>query len=297
MFVRSLLATMMVFASQSGFAHDWHARDAKAELIRVDNTAGAQECMRAVSNATIECGSNVIVIESNGLPDHQMMVGVKSGGWNGQWPQAQDYTGNNAYTIPAKPALAAQPTLTVRNAAGVAANGVPIFFPHAPGREGSSECLDISIFEGRIVDQGCLRDPVAVGEMDNCGGHTGRGNDYHYHGTPTCMLEKLEEGEIAGYMLDGLPIYATAIEGSKPYAKCGGYISPAGEIHYAFTPGFPYVTACMLGTFDEGPRTRGSNVYTGGLPRNAGDIVGFIVDEKGCQQMQFSSGSVLNYCP
>jgi hypothetical protein len=30
-----------------------------------------------------------------------------------------------------------------------------------------------------------------MGELDNCGGHAGRGDDYHYHIAPKCLIEEL----------------------------------------------------------------------------------------------------------
>ena len=155
------------------------------------DSAHVHECMTAVGNATIECHDDHIVIESNGLPEHTVMVGIGAGAWNGQWPTAQDYTGNNAFYIPTLFELDEEPHYFVRNVAGVTANGIPIFLPTAPGRAGSEECLDLPLPEGALAQGECLRDPVGVGEMDECGGHTGRGNDYHYHATPTCLLREL----------------------------------------------------------------------------------------------------------
>ena len=256
-----------------------------------ESIAEADGCLTAVQNATVDCSGTDIVIESNGLPTHQMMVGIANGGWNGQWPEAQNYTGSNAFMIPKTLVLASNPALTVMNTAGVTANGIPFFFPHSPGRAGDSNCVYTS-------DSGeCFRDPVADGEMDECGGHTGRGNDYHYHATPTYLIDELEDGAIVGYMLDGVPIYANTIEGSTEYEGCGGYVSPAGLIHYAFSDDFPYVTDCMLGEFSEGPRTQGSDVYTGTInAKDSGSITGFSEDADGCHTMTFSSGQSLKYC-
>ncbi|MEM7192986.1 MAG: YHYH protein, partial [Pseudomonadota bacterium] len=237
----------------------------------------ASPCLQVVGNATFNCGSQTIRITSNGLPTHEMMVGIADGAWNAQWPVSQAYAGSNAFSIPRIPRLADRATLTVKNAAGVAANGVPIFFPHAPGREGKDSCIDFSGLEGLVTNPDCLRDPVAAGEMDNCGGHTGRGGDYHYHGKPTCLRDVLPAGSVLGYMLDGFPIYDGPLPGSTAYAPCGGYISPEGQIHYAFTNSYPYVTGCLLGLFSAGPSTRGMPEYDGGLGRRPGSISGHTV--------------------
>lgn len=250
-------------------------------------------CLTAVQNASIDCetDSDHNVIESNGLPTDAMMVGISDGGWNGQWPEPQDYTGDNAFFVPKQVELVSDPPTSVMNTAGVTANGIPFFFPYAPGNGQGADCA-------LVTDEGeCLRDAVAAGEMDECGGHTGRGNDYHYHDTPTCLIQDLEDGTVVGYMLDGLPIYANPLPGSTAFESCGGYVSPEGIVHYAFQDGFPYLTACMLGQFTEGPRTGGSEVYTGDQDTRAtGSITGFTEDDNGCHVMTFSTGQELTYC-
>ena len=47
------------------------------------------------------------LVESNGLPAHQMMVGITS--WQQQVPVLQAYTGTNAWKIPHAPVLADEP--------------------------------------------------------------------------------------------------------------------------------------------------------------------------------------------
>lgn len=251
-------------------------------------------CLTAIDGAIVTCGVTEIVIESDGLPSHVLMEGIANGAWNGQWPAEQDYTGSNAFVIPTQVILADEPALTVMNATGVTANGVPFFFPHAPGRAGDADCLDLP---AEILPEGeCMRDPVLAGEMDVCGGHTGRGNDYHYHGTPTCMIDELPAGAIVGYMLDGIAMYVEPLEGSVPYQGCSGWISPDGLLHYAFQDSFPYLTSCMLGEFSEGPRTQGSEVFTGGLDARTIGSISSYTSEAGCQTMTFSTGAQLTHC-
>ncbi|RLE25425.1 MAG: hypothetical protein DRJ50_02965 [Actinobacteria bacterium] len=128
--------------------------------------------MTAVGNASIVCLQDATVIESNGLPDHEVMVGIEAGGWNGQWPTAQDYTG-----------------------------------------------------------------------------------------------------------------------------ECGAYVSADGLIHYAFTDEYPYVTQCLLGAYEEGPRTSGAETDTGGYSsEELGSITGYEVRDDGCQVMTFASGIELVHC-
>lgn len=254
-------------------------------------TSESSGCLTALASATVTCTEEVIVIESDGLPDHQMMVGIEPGGWNGQWPTTQDYTGDNAFVVPTSVTLLDEPLFTVRNAAGVIANGVPFFFPHAPGQ---GDCII------PVEDAGgeCLRDPVADGEMDDCGGHTGRGDDYHYHAAPVCLLDQIDEGAIVGYMLDGIPIYVDPLPDSVAYDGCtSGYVSPDGVLHYAFQDTYPYLTDCMLGAFEVGGGTQPADTYTGDIDtRTAGSIVGFDEDDDGCHTMTFSNGEELYHC-
>ena len=53
-----------------------------------------------------------LYVESNGLPDHPMMTGIKS--WQQQVPLAQAYTGDNAWRIPLKPVPAKEPAMINR---------------------------------------------------------------------------------------------------------------------------------------------------------------------------------------
>ena len=101
---------------------------------------------------------------SNGMPSHNMMVGITS--WQQQVPVPQPYTGANAWQIPAAPTLAATPisakTALYRGAIALAVNGVPIF--NALNNRGD--------------------DAYLAGELDEWGGHAGRADDYHYHVAP-----------------------------------------------------------------------------------------------------------------
>lgn len=52
-------------------------------------------------------GEKYYLVESYGIPAHQMMVGIKS--WQQQVPTIQNYTGTNAWSIPIKPVIATNP--------------------------------------------------------------------------------------------------------------------------------------------------------------------------------------------
>ena len=53
---------------------------------------------------------NYLYISSNGLPDHDMMVGITN--WQQQVPINQNYTGTNSWAIPLQPKLAHYPLST-----------------------------------------------------------------------------------------------------------------------------------------------------------------------------------------
>ena len=75
---------------------------------------------------------NYYLVESNGIPAHQMMVGIKS--WQQQVPTIQPYSGANAWSIPITPVIATNPISAkghfLRGAIAIAVNGVPIFIIH-----------------------------------------------------------------------------------------------------------------------------------------------------------------------
>ena len=82
----------------------------------------------ASSVKTLKSGKYYLV-ESAGLPPHNMMVGITN--WQQQVPVPQPYTGSNSWQIPVTPKLAATPisakTNLFRGAIALAVDGVPIF--------------------------------------------------------------------------------------------------------------------------------------------------------------------------
>lgn len=188
--------------------------------------------------ATSTCDSSYAYIASDGLATHTMMNGITA--TNLQVPVASNFSGANAWKIPLAPAIAATTTTAVDGPIGVAINGVPIFNPCKQG--------------------GCQNgDTKVLGELDVCNGHAGRGDDYHYHAAPTCMMA----GQAAsywnthpvGWALDGFAIFgynnADGTVASRD-GVCGGNTSavsngPAGY-SYHVTDASPYVLSCFRGT-------------------------------------------------
>ena len=169
------------------------------------------------------------MVESNGIPDHNMMVGIKS--WQQQFPLPQPYSGSNAWQIPTTPTKAEAPisarTALYRGAIALAVNGVPIF--NALNNRGD--------------------DAFLAGELDEWGGHCGRADDYHYHVAPLHLQEKTGNKPIA-YALDGYPIYgSTEPDGSAVLAldEWNGHADESGGYHYHGTTTYPYINGGLVG--------------------------------------------------
>ena len=167
-------------------------------------------------------------VSSNGLPSHNMMVGIKS--WQQQVPLPQNYIGDNQWSIPLQPLYAEKPINTknnfMRGAIALAVNGVPIFNP--------------------LNNRG--EDAYAVGELDNWGGHCGRADDYHYHIAPMHLQAK--NNLPIAFALDGFSVYGSKEpDGSdmKPLDECHGHIIDNGQYHYHGTNTYPYLIAAMRG--------------------------------------------------
>jgi len=169
-------------------------------------------------------------IESNGLPAHNMMVGITS--WQQQVPLPMTYKGSNAWQLPKKPALADNPvsakTSLYRGAIALAVNGVPIF--NALNNRGE--------------------DAFLVGELDKWGGHCGRADDYHYHVAPLHLATIVGSAKPIAYALDGFAIYgSTEPDGStmKKLDEYNGHVGTDGVYHYHGTTTYPYINGGMRG--------------------------------------------------
>ncbi len=171
-----------------------------------------------------------LFIESNGLPDHAMMVGIRS--WQQQVPLPQAYVGDNAWRVPLQPVPAKNPLTTknrfLRGAIAIAVNGVPIFNP--------------------LNNRG--DDAYLVGELDEFGGHCGRADDYHYHLAPVHLEKAVGAGQPIAYALDGYPILGYQDPKGPDYAPLdwmGGHKDAAGHYHYHATEKYPYLNGGFYG--------------------------------------------------
>ena len=202
-------------------------------------------------------------VESNGLPDHPMMVGITS--WQWQVPLPQPYVGANAWQIPLHPVPAKKPLTTknafLRGAIALAANGIPIFNP--------------------LNNRG--DDAYLFGELDEYGGHCGRADDYHYHIAPVHLEKTVGKGLPIAYALDGYPIYGyTEPDGSAVIGldEFNGHADKAGNYHYHATKTYPYLNGGFHGEVTEregqvDPQPRAEPLREAGSPLRGAKITGF----------------------
>jgi phosphatidylethanolamine-binding protein (PEBP) family uncharacterized protein len=244
---------------------------------------GASLNASTTGTATATCDTTNAYIASDGLATHAMMNGITA--TNLQIPVAQNFFGTKAWKIPLVPAIAATTTSAIDGPIGIAINGVPIFNPCKQG--------------------GCQNgDTKVLGELDDCNGHAGRADDYHYHAAPTCLMA----GQAAsywdthplGWALDGFAIFGyNNADGTVANRDgvCGGNTSavsngPSGY-SYHVTNTSPYVLSCFRGT----PSSDLVNQGTKFSPLRVDPVTPFPVTamtlttaSDGYQVLQFTSG-------
>ena len=214
----------------------------------------------------LRADDNYLYVGSNGFPDHPMMIGIRA--WQQQVPLPQPYTGKNAWQIPLHPKLADKPISAkkalYRGAIALAVNGVPIF--NALNNRGE--------------------DAYLAGELDEYGGHCGRGDDYHYHMAPVHLEKVVGKGNPIAYALDGFPLYGYAdATGKEPnnLDEFNGRMEPDGYRYYA-TKTYPYINGGMRGVVtvrgDQiDPQPRDAPVRPAGQPLRGAKITDFTRDD------------------
>ncbi len=217
-------------------------------------------------NLQIRSTDDYLYVGSDGFPDHPMMVGIRS--WQQQVPLPQPYTRNNCWRIPLHPKLADKP-ISAKNALysgaiALAVNGVPIF--NALNNRGE--------------------DTLLAGELDNYGGHCGRGDDYHYHTAPIHLEKVVGKGNPIAYALDGFPLYGyTDSKGKEPQDldEFNGRMEEDGYRYYS-TKTYPYINGGMRGeVFVRGdriePQPSDSPIRPAGSPLRGAIITDFLRDD------------------
>ena len=217
-----------------------------------------------------------LYVESDSIPDHQMMVGITA--WQQQVPITQPYTGNNVWRIPLQPVPAKAPMSAKNNffrgAIALAANGIPIFNP--------------------IKNDG-RTDTFLAGELDRFGGHCGRADDYHYHIAPLHLQKVVGQGNPVAYALDGYPLLGLSEpDGTAPrnLDSFNGHSHGTLGYHYHSTRTYPYINGGFHGQVTEAggqvepqPRAQGVRPALRGL--KGAKITGFHKDEQGWNSLVY----------
>ncbi|MFY0652137.1 MAG: YHYH protein [Cyclobacteriaceae bacterium] len=184
------------------------------------------------SNVSTSSDDTYFYVASNGLPSHNMMVGITN--WQQQVPIDHDYTGSNSWAIPIQPELSDNPLSTKTNllkgAIAIAVNGIPIFNP--------------------LNNRG--EDANDIGELDQWGGHCGRADDYHYHIPPTHLQSTVGAGNPIAYAVDGFPVYG---ETNETLDESLGRFNADGSYQYHTISTYPYFIAAMRGKVNLDPNT------------------------------------------
>jgi len=229
------------------------------------------------STVTVFASGDYWQVESNGLPAHNMMVGITS--WQQQVPLAMTYKGSNAWQLPRYPALADDPvsakTALYRGAIALAVNGVPIF--NALNNRGD--------------------DAFLVGELDKWGGHCGRADDYHYHIAPLHLSTIVGKEKPIAYALDGFAIYGTTEPDGSPMKtldEYNGHVGTDGTYHYHGTTTYPYINGGIRGVIrgvvgdqvDPQPTTK--PLRPAGDPLQGASITNFSSPKTGQYALEYS---------
>ena len=260
--------------------------------LRVLESAGAATSVKlpgfsAFANSVkVFRSGKYYLVESSGLPDHQMMVGIKA--WQQQVPTIQPYTGTNAWPIPVTPVLSKTPisakTHFLRGAIAIAINGVPIF--------------------NALTNKGT--DAYLTGELDDWGGHCGRADDYHYHTAPIHLQEIAGKKVPIAYALDGFPIYGeTEIDGKPAIGldEFNGHFDSKRRYHYHGTRTYPYINGGFKGVVKEidgqvDPQALTRGFRPAGIPLRGATITNFTKTGQDSYQITYSlndSAYEINY--
>lgn len=236
-------------------------------------------------NVSVICDKDYAYIISSTYPEHEMMTGITS--TNEQIPvPAADYVA----PIKLNPSKADALT-TIDAALGIAVNGVPLYDYSSQGD------LDISHYDES-------HDTVALGQLDICGGHAGRGDDYHYHAAPTCMINAMKNqgsDAIIGWAYDGYPLYGDtnpdgSVIGHGELDVCNGQPDSAFGYRYHTSTRPPYIFQCLVGNVDTNnlPRVSPLNGDNQGIradlrpPQNEVENLTHTISEDGSRTMRYT---------
>lgn len=254
--------------------------------------------------ANARCVDGWLLFDGTGLaesdppqPDLRMMVGITA--WILRVPVPYAYE----WRIPTDPVWLDEITeASPRGPIAVAVDGVPIFhYERRPDVSTHPEHYDPA------------SDTVVQGELDHCGGHSGQGDDYHYHYAPVCLADDHDLSLPIAFGLDGAPVYygtgGTEYYGfghfddidllpAEPLDECNAIQLEDGSwIHYTTsTP--PYVIGCHHGYVDPSLQIEPRPMREQGVAAPYGGLVGepsltritdWYVDDDGWMHLEHTS--------
>ena len=254
---------------------------ANTSVVASSRCETIQNSVDEFGDVSVTCDENYAYIKSNTFPDHDKMNGIT--GTNEQIPvPAKDYTS----PIKLNPSGTTGKT-TIDASLGVAVNGVPIYDYSSQGE------LDMDNYSYNTSI-----DTLLLGQLDNCGGHAGRGDDYHYHARPTCMIDAISnktDETIIGWMYDGYPLYDIKNPDSSSIALsdldiCNGQIDSTFGYRYHTSILAPYVPVCLRGSIDTNnlPRVAPMQGRTSGTPPQGGVSALSYTVNNGVTRMEYS---------
>ena len=233
-----LFSVLIACSKSSTSTTDNSNTDPIISIIPKTNTSFIDSAFAAFKpTISINWDNTYFYITSTGIPNHNMMIGITN--WQQQVPITQPYNGTNSWSIPLQPEYASIPLSTKTNlmkgAVAVAVNGIPIF--NALNNRGE--------------------DSYKIGELDNWGGHCGKGDDYHYHAAPL-HLSTINGLKPIAFAVDGFSVYGLKEpDGTTMNVldTCHGHIGSNGIYHYHGTSDYPYVVGALKGKVTLDPTT------------------------------------------
>jgi|TARA_B110000503_G_scaffold65909_1_gene103455 hypothetical protein len=244
----------------------WLLFSIQASQAHTINNCACEKSCYTKEVKDLSCDNNKVTFKSNGKPnvDHSIMVGITA--TNQQFPIDHNYE----YKLERNPRLINKFIKTETGAIGVAINGVPLFDPSTQGPINP--------------DTGNRPNTLDQGELDKCGGHAGRGDDYHYHIAPICLINDLGEEIIEkqkkpiGFAMDGFPILALGwfnddnnVE--KYLDECRGMKDKNGNYFYNV---FNKSKWDILNCFNGEPRKFSKDKWQSRKDKNNNDIFGMV---------------------
>lgn len=268
-------------------AHEDHTLDAQT---RCDAVKASVAEAGFSDQVTVTCKDGKAIISSDTYPDHELMTGIV--GTNEQVPVP-----DKKYDAPIPLAPVLSETPQTRDAAlGVAVNGVPIF-----DYTGGGEMTEEDLYHHQT-----RHDTYQTQQLDACGGHAGRGDDYHYHIKPVCMIAQMEnagDDAIIGWAFDGFPIYGDNNPDGTPVVEgmldvCNGQSDEIFGYRYHTSEDAPYIVQCLMGEVEDLrdlPRTApltneatGRGTEPGRPPAGGVENLIFTQEEDGRRSMDYS---------